>query len=68
MKILLKLIWVILSSMAAGCTTQAWYGGINSSAEYQCKHQPQGEIDRCLARLNKLPYQEYRKLRDGDQP
>ncbi|MGE0190082.1 MAG: hypothetical protein AB7F79_12195 [Steroidobacteraceae bacterium] len=59
---LLMLVVVVVGSLvASGCTTKAWYDGIGSSAKYECKHKPVGEIERCLERLNNMTYAEYQQ-------
>jgi hypothetical protein len=47
----------------SGCTKQAWYEGLKQGAENECRHQPPGEIDRCLERVYKKSYEEYEKER-----
>jgi hypothetical protein len=48
-----------------GCSMQAWYGGVKFAAENDCRRQPPGEIDGCLARLNTMTYEEYKRKRSG---
>lgn len=58
---------LIFAVIASGCTTQAWYAGTQRGAESECKHKPAGEVDRCLARLNKMSYEEYQQARAGKE-
>jgi outer membrane lipoprotein-sorting protein len=59
---------LVIAVVASGCTTQAWYAGTQAGAENECKHKPAGEVDRCLARLNKMSYEEYQQARAGKEP
>ena len=52
-------IWVGLNA----CTTQAWYEGVKTGAEQNCRAQPESEKERCATRLNKESYDNYEKLR-----
>jgi uncharacterized lipoprotein YajG len=49
--------------MFAGCTTRAWYDGLQNSAAQACQTQPSSERARCEARLNKQDYDSYEKQR-----
>lgn len=49
----------------AGCTTDAWYESTRQAAQAQCRKQPPGVADECLARQNKAPYSSYEKERSG---
>jgi hypothetical protein len=49
----------------AGCSMKAWYGGVKFAAENDCRRQPPGEIDACIARLNTMTYEEYERKRFG---
>jgi hypothetical protein len=46
-----------------GCTTEAWYKGVNQASEHHCRKQPPGESQRCLDELNKTSYSDYEKER-----
>lgn len=46
-----------------GCSTEAWFEGAKRSAEHQCRQQPPGAQDECLARVNKSRYDQYEKER-----
>ncbi len=54
--------------MLAGCTNQAWYEGLKLSAQNECRRQPPGELESCLARVNKMSYDEYERMRSGPKP
>lgn len=49
--------------LLAGCTTEAWYKGVNQSSEHHCRKQPPGESQKCLDELNKTSYADYEKER-----
>lgn len=58
----------IIATLLVGlnaCTTQAWYEGVKTGAEQNCRVQPESERDRCEARRNKASYEDYEKLRKG---
>lgn len=57
---MLMLLWVLTLT---GCSTEAWFEGAKRSAENQCRQQPPGAIDECLARVNKSRYDTYEKER-----
>jgi hypothetical protein len=48
-----------------GCTTRAWYEGMQNSAKAACRQQPSSEQARCEARLNQQDYDIYEKNRIG---
>lgn len=54
---------LLLSVLLTGCSTQAWYQGIQQSAAMDCNRQPADARERCLARINKESYDDYRKAR-----
>ncbi|MBK7004815.1 MAG: hypothetical protein IPH37_06405 [Burkholderiales bacterium] len=56
------LIACLLATLCA-CTTEAWYEGAKRSAENQCRQQPPGAVEECLARVNKSRYDTYEKER-----
>jgi hypothetical protein len=62
------LVWAIGIVSLGGCSTQAWYGGMKLSAENECRRRPSGDIDGCLARVNKMSYEEYERKRSGQTP
>lgn len=47
----------------SGCTTRAWYEGLQHSARTACQQQPSSERARCEARLNLQDYATYQKHR-----
>ncbi|MET7015900.1 hypothetical protein [Uliginosibacterium flavum] len=51
-----------------GCTTEAWYEGSRQSAEARCRSQPPSEFDRCMAQVNRQPYEDYEKARKAPKP
>ncbi len=56
----LLLLWVLTLT---GCSTQAWYESAKSNAESQCRQQPPGAMDECMARVNKTRYDTYERER-----
>lgn len=48
-----------------GCTAQAWYDGAKVGAANECRKQPPGAAEECLARLDKTKYDDYEKERAG---
>lgn len=52
----------LLTTLTA-CSTEAWYEGAKRSAEHQCRQQPPGAVEECLARVNKSRYDTYEKER-----
>ena len=59
---------LVLLSTSTGCSMQAWYGGVKFAAENECRRQPPGETQGCLARLNTLTYEEYERKRSDPRP
>jgi hypothetical protein len=57
------LILLTATAVLAGCTTRAWYEGLQNSAAASCQTQPSSERARCDARLNKQDYDSYEKQR-----
>ena len=41
---------------AAGCSTKAWYEGMKVNAQNDCRRQPSGVSESCLARINTMSY------------
>ena len=54
---------LLLALALAGCTTAAWYEGGKRSAEAECRRQPLGAQQDCLARVNQKSYDDYDKER-----
>lgn len=52
----------------SGCSTQAWYEGMKMHAENECRRQPSGDTDGCLARVNRMSYDDYERKRSGQRP
>jgi len=52
-----------LASVLSGCTSQAWYEGAKVGAQNECRKQPPGAAEECLARVNKKSYEQYEKER-----
>jgi hypothetical protein len=50
-----------------GCTTRAWYDGLQHSARQACLSQPSSEQARCEARLNRQDFDSYEKQRASNK-
>lgn len=50
---------------AEGCSTKAWYEGMKLNAQNECRRQPPGDSESCLARVNTMPYEDYERNRLG---
>ncbi len=57
----MKALWGVFLAvaLASGCTTEAWYQGVQRGAEDSCRRQPGSAAEDCMARLNRQNYQEY---------
>jgi len=49
----------------AGCSTKTFYEATRAMAENNCRRQPPSEAESCVARLNKMSYEEYERKRSG---
>jgi len=58
---------LLLAACLTGCTTRAWYDGMQNSAKSACQQQPSSEQARCEARLNRQDFDAYEKSRAGSQ-
>ena len=54
--------FLVMATLSA-CSTEALYEGAKRSAEAQCRQQPPGAAEECLARVNKSRYDSYEKER-----
>ena len=52
----------------AGCSAKTWYAGLQTAAEIECRRLPPGETQGCLARVNRMPYEDYERQRSGRNP
>jgi len=61
---------MLLVALAAltGCSAKSWYAGLQTAAENECRRLPPGETASCLARVNKMPYEDYERQRSGKNP
>ena len=59
----LSIVIVLAVQWLSGCSTQAWYNGLQASARASCQQQPSSEQARCEARLNQQPYDAYENYR-----
>jgi len=67
-RISLALSLALAAIHGAGCSTRAWYEGMKTSAQNECRRRAPGDVDACLSRLNTMSYEEYEKNRLGKQP
>ncbi len=67
-RIPLAVLLALAAVHVAGCSTKAWYEGMKTSAQNECRRKAPGEVDGCLSRLNTMSYEEYEKNRPGKQP
>ena len=49
----------------AGCSTRTFYETTRAMAESDCRRRPASETESCLARVNKISYEEYERKRSG---
>lgn len=54
---------VMMIPMLPGCTTRAWYDGVQATAKQACQRQPPSEQERCESNLNKDDFDTYEKNR-----
>jgi hypothetical protein len=47
----------------AGCSSRAWYEGLRTSAENECRRLPPGGYEDCMARVHRQPYEAYEQER-----
>jgi len=60
-KIMFLLVTVCLCLTAQGCTSRAWYEGLqNRERQEFYKSQNQGENQKCLERVNGTTYDQYK--------
>lgn len=59
----------VLAAMlvSAGCTTEAWYNSGRSYSEANCRKQPPGAAEECMARLNNMSYDAYERERSTNR-
>jgi hypothetical protein len=57
----------LLTSLAA-CSTRTFYETTKVMAENDCRRLPPGETSSCLARVNRMSYEEYERKRSGQNP
>jgi hypothetical protein len=55
-----------LCLFSQGCTYRAWYEGLQERQRMECnENHGQGEIQKCLDRVNGTTYDEYVKSREA---
>lgn len=60
--------WVVPAALLAlallpGCSTRAWYEGMRTSAENECRRLPPGGYEDCMARVHRQSYEDYEQER-----
>lgn len=50
--------------LLAGCTQQAWYGGMQAHSRNECSRLPTSEMRACLERAN-ADFERYRAEREA---
>jgi hypothetical protein len=58
---------IAVAFLLQGCTTRAWYDGLQHSARQACLGQPSSEQARCEARLNRQDFDSYEKQRASNK-
>lgn len=62
-------LWLAIALLAVGgqgCTPRAWYEGLQERQRQDCYTNPnQGEVQKCLERVNATTYDDYSKNRDA---
>jgi len=60
-KIILFLLTSVFCLITQGCTSRAWYEGLQNRERQECYKSPsQGEIQQCLERVNSTTYDQYK--------
>lgn len=58
------IIFLLTSSIgliAQGCTSRAWYEGLQNRERQECYNSPsQGETQKCLEKVNSTTYDQYK--------
>jgi len=60
-------LWILFGLIvcSTGCTSQAWYTGLQTGAQNNCDKQPPGAREACQSRLNKKSYDAYEQERSA---
>jgi hypothetical protein len=61
-------IGLLLLSLLAGCSTEAWYEGMQQSAQEACRTQRNSAADACTAGRYSKPYSTFEKERSELKP
>ena len=54
--------------LLCGCSTEAWYKGMQQSAQEACRTQRNGPMESCTAGRYSKPYPEFEKERSVLKP
>lgn len=64
MNITLREISILATVLLSACTTEAWYEGVQRSAEAECLKRPGATVQDCSAKVNAQRYPEYEQARE----
>jgi hypothetical protein len=65
-RMLVLLLVTCFCLFSQGCTYRAWYEGLQERQRMECnENRGQGEIQKCLDRVNSTTYDEYVKSREA---
>lgn len=53
----------VLAALCTGCSTRAWYGGLQAMAVTDCNRRAPSERDACAAQANRMSYDQYEYAR-----
>ncbi len=57
-----------LSLALTGCTTRAWYDGLQERQRQDCyRYESRDEVQRCLDSVNSVSYDEYKREREKSE-
>ena len=50
-------------ALLPACSTRAWYEGLRTGTENECRKLPPGGYEDCMARVNRQSYEDYERER-----
>ncbi|MCX7278036.1 MAG: hypothetical protein NTZ15_12060 [Burkholderiales bacterium] len=62
------LLGAALALLLSGCSAEAWYNGMQQSAQEACRIQRSGPMESCAAGRYAKPYAEFEKERSVLKP
>ncbi|MFO1324218.1 MAG: hypothetical protein U1F15_09140 [Burkholderiales bacterium] len=54
---------VAMAWSRAGCSTRAWYGGLQAMAAGECNRRAPSDRDACAAQAHQMSYDQYQSAR-----